>query len=224
MPATRRADARDSVLRPDLAEELLRRRDADQAGRAALRPHDAELVAALKRMDDENTTWLRTVVDAVGWPGRALVGDEAAHAAWLLVQHADRALGFQRRCLTLLERAAAAGDASPADAAHLADRVLLASGEMQVYGTQLGARDGRYVAPRLRDPASVDERRAAAGLGSLDDHLARALALHGPPKPAPLACPGCKARIDVWLPELGGRTEVTCTACGRVQTLRAHMR
>ena len=48
-----------------------------------------------------------------------------------------------RRCLDLLAEAAIRGEASRADLAYLTDRVLLAEGQAQVYGTQfVGARDG----------------------------------------------------------------------------------
>jgi hypothetical protein len=123
-----------------------------------------------------------------------------------------------------MERAAAAGDAALADVAHLTDRVALAGGGEQIYGTQISARDGRYLACRLQDPESVDARRAAAGLGTLAAQLAHALDTYGPPAPAPMRCPFCDARIEVWLPELGGHTAVTCASCGRVTTVRAHMR
>lgn len=53
------------------------------------------------------------------------------------------------------------------DLAYLTDRVLLAEGQPQEYGTQV--RDGR---PReLRAPESVDERRAAVGLEPLAAYL-----------------------------------------------------
>jgi hypothetical protein len=45
------------------------------------------------------------IVEQHGWPGRSLVGDEAASAAWLLVQHSDRDPDFQARALGLLDRA-----------------------------------------------------------------------------------------------------------------------
>ena len=85
-----------------------------------------------------------------GWPGRSLVGEEAAHAAWLLAQHADRHPALQEQWLSLLEAAVAQGEASPIDLAHLTDRVLLARGELQVYGTQTNGADGRWIACRLR--------------------------------------------------------------------------
>ena len=196
----------------ELRAELLRRRDLDQAARATFAgaPEDKSRIIA---MDDANTAWLRAVVKRIGWPGRTLVGAEGAHAAWLIAQHADRQPAFQRSCLKLLERAAARGEASPVDLAYLTDRVLLARGEQQWYGTQVSARTEGFVAPRLHDPDTVDARRAGMGLAPLADQLAQARERFGIPPPARVACPGCGKDIEVWLPEPGGSTRVNCPAC-----------
>src|SRR5947207_306251 len=146
---------------PALLDELLRRRDADQSARSAVPQGGRDAFQRALAVDEDNAAWLDKVLDTVGWPGRSLVGEEGAHAAWLLAQHADRRPGLQRRCLQLLEAAVAAGEAAAADLAYLTDRVLLASGEAQIYGTQFTAQDGRYVACRLRDPKTVDDRRAS---------------------------------------------------------------
>jgi hypothetical protein len=205
-----------------LRAELLRRRDLDQAARAAFTgaPEDKSRIIA---MDDANTAWLRAVVKRVGWPGHTLVGAEAAHAAWLIAQHADRHPAFQRSCLKLLERAVASGEASPVDLAYLTDRVLLARGEQQLYGTQVSARAEGFVAPRLRDSDSVDARRAAMGLAPLADQLAEARARFGVPPPARIACPGCGKDIEVWLPEPSGSTRVICPACSLAGSIHTRL-
>jgi hypothetical protein len=139
-----------------LRAELLRRVEIDQAARKALDPD------AMRDADGENLPWLKGVVAERGWPGASLVGDDGAHAAWLLAQHADADPAFQRRCLDLLIVAVEAGEATVRELAYLTDRVLLAEGRSQVYGTQLTRRDGAWVPRDLRDPELVDERRAAA--------------------------------------------------------------
>jgi hypothetical protein len=67
-----------------------------------------------------------------------------------------------------------AGDADPADLAYLIDRVLVAKGLPQVYGTQIGAGTDGELAPRtpIEDAANVDARRAAVGLGTLEEYYA----------------------------------------------------
>jgi Family of unknown function (DUF6624) len=136
-------------MEPDLWAELLRRaaRDQDARKRAG---HDW---AAVMAVDADNLPWLKRVIAGTGWPGRSLVGEDGAHAAWLLVQHADRDPAFQRSCLGLITEAARHGEATPAELAYLTDRVLLAEGQPQEYGTQMAGRDGRWQPRQLREPA-----------------------------------------------------------------------
>lgn len=201
-------------VRLDLRAELLHRAERDQAARGLPEP-EWETVASV---DADNLAWLKGVIAEVGWPGRSTVGEDGAHAAWLLAQHADHDPAFQRRCLDLVTQAAACGEASPAELAYLTDRVLLAEGKSQEYGTQFAGREGRWVPRRLRDPERVDERRAAMGLGTLADNTARMAADYGPPRPATITCADCAGSIEVWLPE-GEARHVRCTACGWTTTL-----
>src|SRR6516225_2415670 len=123
------------------------------------------------------------MITDIGWPGRSIVGDDGADAAWLLVQHADHDPAFQRQCLELLTVAARHGEATNAQVAYLTDRVLLAEGKPQEFGTQTTGRNGQWVPCDLRDPGHVDQRRAAMSLGSLADNLARITEEYGPPTP-----------------------------------------
>ncbi|MFE5300060.1 DUF6624 domain-containing protein [Streptomyces sp. NPDC056632] len=68
--------------------------------------------------------------------------------------------------LGLLQGAVDAGDASPRHLAYLTDRVLVAAGEPQVYGTRYTQDpDGGYLRPHaVTDPGGLDARRAAVGL------------------------------------------------------------
>ena len=209
------------IARSDLVRELLLRRNVDQNLRAAVLAGHREAYDQLLCVDDENAQWLEKIVDEVGWPGVNLVGDEAAHAAWILAQHADRHPAFQRRCQVLMQAAVACGQASAADLAHLTDRVLLAQGKEQIYGTQTTARDGCFVACRLRDPERVDELRASVGLEPLQTYLQSVLEQYGKPCPARLRCRSCGAANDVWLPEIGGVRTVKCSSCGLTVSIGA---
>jgi hypothetical protein len=139
-----------------------------------------------------------------------MVGDEASHAAWLLIQHADRDPAFQRRCLALLRAAAEDGEAAWQEVAYLTDRVLLAENRPQEYGTQLQARRRRWAPRDLREPATVDERRAAMGLGPLADHVAD----RDPPRPNTLTCQQCDTSIEFWEPDPGEPVPLVCPGCG----------
>jgi ribosomal protein S27E len=199
----------------ELRAELLRRAEQDQTAR---REPELDWELAIS-VDAGNLAWLRNVVADVGWPGRSMVGEDGAHAAWLLAQHADRDPAFQRKCLECMTEAADRGEASRAELAYLTDRVLLAEGRPQEYGTQMTARKEGWVPRRLRDPQHVDERRAAMSLGPLSEYIAEMERAYGRAKLMRIQCGGCGAGIDVWPPDEGEETSVTCPACGWTATL-----
>lgn len=161
-------------MQPDaLTAELLQRAAVEQALRRDLlsaQRADAQtdLASRLDETDIANTRWLAGVVHELGWPTAAKVGPEASRAAWLLVQHSDHDLAFQQRCLSLM----VAEGADAAQVALLTDRVRVALGQPQVYGTQCRATEQGWVPFPIEDEADVDSRRAAAGLPAIAEYLA----------------------------------------------------
>lgn len=154
-------------MNESLRAELLQRAKADQAERTA----DPVDRSRLQAVDDDNTRWIRSIVESHGWPGATLVGEDGAFAAWLLVQHAP--LDLQEECLPLLERAVEQGEASKVHWAYLLDRVLMRRGDPQVYGTQVVSKDGSVQPHPIKDPDHVDDRRAELGLEPLAEYLQR---------------------------------------------------
>jgi Family of unknown function (DUF6624) len=150
---------------------------ADQDARQRLDCHprpsqgmsEQELTAAeqIRAVDAANTARMQAIVQARGWPGRTLVGDDGAQAAWLLVQHADHDPAFQRVCLELLGGAVQAGEADARHHAYLTDRVLLAEGSQQLYGTQFRVAGGSWQLRPLADPDRVDDRRRQVWAGAI---------------------------------------------------------
>ena len=163
----------------ELAGELGRRVGQQQALRsAAMRdlPRDVKqaLYRRLAEVDEDNSEWLRELLRRRGWPGHSIVGESGSQAAWLLAQHADADPAFQAECLKLLTVAVEAGEAEPSSLAYLDDRVRLARGEPQRYGTQCEqGEDGRYRPRSLAEPDAVDRLRAEVGLGPLADYVAQ---------------------------------------------------
>lgn len=138
-----------------------------------------ELSAQLAEADGRHTERLCQIVDSYGWPGKSMVGENGAHAAWLLVQHADRAPDFQARCLKLMS-AAGIGEVDVTDLAYLTDRVRVNAGQPQVYGTQFWTDENGKFGPRLlEDEYAVDERRTEVGLGPLAEYRQQMLKIYG---------------------------------------------
>jgi hypothetical protein len=163
-------------MNDELRAEILERADRDQAARTSLpaQPASEQWEQIVDPVDQDNAARLREIIADHGWPGHDLVGEAAAHAAWLLAQHAPPEL--QEECLPLLESAVARGDASQRDLAFLTDRVLMHRGKPQIYGTQYKYEDGVLTLWQVQDPDDLDKRRAALGLESQSENRARILA------------------------------------------------
>src|SRR5688572_32789637 len=72
----------------------------------------------MRAVHDRNAARLAEILDSRGWPMRSLVGEHAARAAWLILQHAISHPGLQRRGLALLKEAPA-GEVAPVEIAML---------------------------------------------------------------------------------------------------------
>jgi membrane dipeptidase len=169
--------AQPAVKSPELQNEIKEMVRVDQEMRnrfiAGGSNVDKKLIEELHAIDAKNTARMKEIIAAHGWPGKSLVGTTGAHNAWLLIQHADRDPPFQKQCLELLKAAVAQSEASGKDLAYLTDRVLLADGKKQVYGTQFTQVNGNYEPRPLEDPDQVDDRRKDVGLEPLAEYAKR---------------------------------------------------
>jgi hypothetical protein len=176
----RRDGATDVALRHELAAMV----KVDQVARAraiATNFKDPQAIQRMFEVDAANLPRLRAVLEKHGWPGKHLVGAAGSSDAWLLVQHMDKDPAFQRRALDLMVAAAASGEASRSDAAYLTDRVLLAEGKPQRYGTQFEMVEGVNVPKVMEDPEGVDRRRDGVGLGTMAEYAERMSRTYGIP-------------------------------------------
>jgi hypothetical protein len=128
---------------------------------------DSVLGARMMAIDSANTTWLKAIVAERGWPGRSVVGEAAAEAAFLIVQHAVHDSAFQASALALMQQGVATGEVDGQDVAMLADRVAVHRGQPQLYGTQARIENGRVILDSIADSAHVDERRTRLGMPPL---------------------------------------------------------
>ncbi len=150
-----------------------------------------------------NAGRLCEVLTRVGWPGRSLVGEDGASAAWRIVQHAIGEPALLRGCLPLLLAAAAEGEADPAEVAMLEDRICVFEGRRQRFGTQFDwCEDGAAMVPMVGVDAveSLAERRAAVGLPPMEW---RRLPTRGELPPADVTAR--RAEIEVWARRVGWR-------------------
>ena len=117
---------------------------------------------------------LEKIVRRYGYPGIRQVGATSANNFWLLVQHADAYPAFQRQVLRLMLPEVKRQNAAAANYAYLTDRVAVNAHRPEEYGTQVtyeGPGLGKAVPRSLRDPAHVNQRRAAIGMEPLENYL-----------------------------------------------------
>ena len=108
-------------------------------------------------IDRSHTAEILRIHAKYGWPGVPVVGSEASHDYWLLVQHQTPEV--QRKILPDLEKAAHRGEASKSDYAYLYDRVQVGLGKPQRWGTQVKCVAGKPVLDTVEDPSGLDQRR-----------------------------------------------------------------
>ncbi|WP_243303098.1 DUF6624 domain-containing protein [Geothrix oryzisoli] len=173
-----------AILQPhqdSIRTELEAMLESDQKGRQALieiqrksGPFSPEAFEVLKKqnlIDENNRRRLVEIINQSGWPKLSMVGEKAALAAFLVLQHAS--LDLQKQYLPIFRTAARSGESKLKWLALLEDRVLVGEGKKQLYGTQLIEKKGIkgiQVEP-IAEEANVDERRAKMGLGPLADYL-----------------------------------------------------
>jgi hypothetical protein len=155
------------ILRPDIALDMEKMLEADQDMRAKAHgdPNfwDADV-------DRRNTERMKQIIKEIGFPLISLVGEEGMHNAWLLVQHADEDIEFQKECLRLMKEAPQ-NEVIISDIAYLEDRIRINSKQPQLYGTQFTQKEGKHVPLPIEDEEKVNERRAQMGMDTLADQI-----------------------------------------------------
>lgn len=158
----------------------------------------------MEAVHKENAARLETIIGQYGWPGIALVGEEGAWAAWLIVQHAIGNPSFMRQCLSLLKQAASRGDVIPWQAAILEDRIRMYEGKPQIYGTQFWPdKSGKLSPYQIENPESVNDRRHAVGLNSIEERTAELREQHA--RESLTAPTDLEEQYEKWLYSIGWR-------------------
>jgi hypothetical protein len=150
----------------ELQEELAKRMNLDQAVRT-----DPDRAKDMKKVDTDNTAYLKKLVKEIGWIDGKRFGEEISTAAFLIVQHSGDLL-FMQAVLPYIEKDVKDDCADPQNYALLYDRVQLYLAENQRYGTQITTNEkGECVVLPLENKNKVDEFRQAIGLFPLATYL-----------------------------------------------------
>ena len=156
---------------PELRERLLAREQSDQRLRKELlkqtdRARVVRMTEELREFDRSTAVQIAVALRLYGYPTKSAVGRDGSKAAWLLVQHCDQDPWLQKAALQMMRPLIDLDEVDPADYAYLADRIAVAQGAAQRYGTQF---DGTKPFP-IQNEIDVNVRRFAMGMNSLESY------------------------------------------------------
>lgn len=158
-----------------LHDELVKMSNDDIKVRAPFQAegehHTDHRLKQVLKVDKENLSRMKAIVARQGFPTAVEVGADGVGAAMLLVQHADADPTFQKNILAELKPRAGL-DVSGDVFAMLEDRVSLAQGLPQRYGSQLDFKNGHLVPKKpIGNLKDVDARREDVGLMSMSNYV-----------------------------------------------------
>ena len=122
------------------------------------------LMLKQEEVDRSNISFVDSILQIYGYPGRSLVGDSTSIAAWHVIQHSDNIDKYFKT----IRKAAKNKEISFTLFAKMLDRRLIMKGKKQIYGTQsdcIANKSGDFdckISP-TRNPKSVNKRRKKAG-------------------------------------------------------------
>ncbi|MBL0123877.1 MAG: hypothetical protein IPP88_14510 [Betaproteobacteria bacterium] len=114
---------------------------------------------------------LKEIVKDTGWPTLEKVDFDGTQSAWLIVQHADFDVDFQREILEILKPLAAKGRVPKEHYAFLYDRVAKNDKLPQRYGSQGSCKgQGDWEPWQIENPEQLEVRRASMELQPMNEY------------------------------------------------------
>lgn len=159
----------------------------------------------MEHLHNKHANILDEIINKIGYPTIAKVGEEAHEAAWLVIQHAISQPAFMKKCEKLLSNAVDERQANPKHLAYLSDRIAAFEERPQLYGTGFDWDEQRMMSPKPFDDLNkVNQRRKELGLNTLEEqtHIIRKQAEEeneAPPKDMEVR----KQQYDQWRKKVG---------------------
>lgn len=155
-------------------------KDINEAGKNGENEKIKKLFLDEKIIFERHIPILKKIYYEIGYPTISIVGKENSSKFFTLVQHADSDVNFQEEMLKEIAKEVKVGNVSGKNFAFLTDRVRLAQGKAQIYGTQVDYNtDIAKVFPKnLVDSLNVNKRRKKIGLESIEEYLNEVVKIH----------------------------------------------
>jgi hypothetical protein len=137
-------------------------------------PHWYYPLGAFKQqIAKENYADITSLIATYGWPTYAMVGQLAADAPLLVINHHESE-EVRKKFLPLIKKSCEDREGSCMEYAKIQDRILVNEGKLQIYGMQFRYNEQRNLEPfPIANPQYVDQRRETIGLESLKLYLKR---------------------------------------------------
>lgn len=129
--------------------------------------------AAWQQAIHGNFPVIKKIFETYGFPGFRQVGKKSSHNYWMVVQHSDFDVEFQKKVLKAMKKQVDRKNASGEDYAYLIDRIEQNEKRPQVYGTQIFMSASGTTLYATIDTANLDKRRKAVGLGPIKEYIKR---------------------------------------------------
>lgn len=165
----------------EYATAIIRMEEEDQVHRAFMEyelekygPRSEQTILREKLTiltDSLHMVKLDSLIEHKGWPDASKVGRHQLQSACILILHAD--VKYQKKFLPFVKNSISRGELPERMLAFLTDKICVAEGRNQVYGTQL-TRDGVTGELQLypvKDFVVVDSLRISMGLDSIHSYL-----------------------------------------------------
>lgn len=130
-----------------------------------------EIYSLVQKINTANAQELKEILKHYYWITISEFGKEADHNAWLLTQHQDNDTEFQEEILLRLKNLYPKGDTDPSHYAYLYDRIAIAKGKPQLYGTQGSLIENKWQPGPIEDEANIDERRKKMKMPSYHEYI-----------------------------------------------------
>lgn len=117
--------------------------------------------------DEKIRNRLKEIFSEYGFPTKKMVGKDAMQGVFLMIQHSDGDIEWQKAQLSNIEKAVKKGDMDGQSYAYLYDRIKINNGEKQLYGTQFANIDPIKKVVELaetEDIDNLDKRRMQVGM------------------------------------------------------------
>lgn len=177
--------ANGELKKPEYALKLIRMIIKDQAldyhkdlgtrdfAKNGYAPHWFFMINKTKSaLNAENLKEMNQLLAEYGWPKYSDVGDLAADALLLVINHHESE-EFRMQYLDQVKEACLAGEGSCMEYAKIHDRILVNTDQLQTYGMQFKFNRGVLEPFPIESPETVDRRRKAIGLEPLAVYLKR---------------------------------------------------